>query len=99
MLDVILHRRRPEFAGVAAVRAVRRGHRNSTQHEEARKTKLLSLRTTQHVVARRMAERRFVKAVAAMKPSEEVERRAAELVEGVKRAKKADFLDLYRLTA
>jgi hypothetical protein len=67
--------------------------------KKTEKTKLLTLRSTQHVVARRMAERRFVASVVAVKPSAEVERRAAELVEGVKRAKKAAFLDQYRLTA
>ncbi|MDP9908242.1 hypothetical protein J2W27_000335 [Variovorax boronicumulans] len=63
------------------------------------KAKLSSLRSTQHVVARRMAERRFVKSVAAVKPSEEMERRAAKLVEDVQRAKKASFLEQYRVNA
>jgi hypothetical protein len=63
------------------------------------KPKRQSLRSTQRVVALRMAERRFVASVAAVKPTEEGKRRAEKLVEGVQRAKKADFLDQYRLAA
>lgn len=63
------------------------------------KVKLQSLRGTQRIVALRMAERRFVASVAAMKPTVDDERRAAELVTRVQQAKKADFLDQYRVAA
>jgi hypothetical protein len=66
------------------------------KHEKAKRQ---SLRSTQKVVAARMAERRFVASVVAMKPTEEGEQRAAELVKHVQRAKQASFLDQYRLAA
>jgi len=63
------------------------------------KAKRQSLRSTQRIVALRMAERRFVASVVAMRPTPEDERRAAELVKRAQEAKKASFLDQYRIVA
>jgi hypothetical protein len=54
---------------------------------------------TQRVVAARMAERRFVRAVMSHEPTLDEVRRADELVRITRQAKTATFLDQYRLAA